>query len=154
MKIPKTFIPKKIKEINPDDIETTPETLEDLILETVNGMKCDELILSQLVSNHLYNAHYSHLGITPYQISRIAIAKYNKDHHNILLIEYIEKKDILNNLERIYANGSEYLDRWYPVKFMERFLHKNNLAVYINGEKDFIKTAAEHYKKLGFKKIV
>lgn len=153
MKLPKTFIPKKVKELNPEDIKIFTPGLEDLILGSVNGKVCEERIISILVSNHLYNAHYSHLGITPYQVSKVAITKYDNDHHNILLIEYTDEKDLINNLEKIYANGSEFLDRWYPVKFMERFLHKNNIAVYINGEQDFIKTAAEHYKKLGFKQI-
>lgn len=153
MEIPKIFIPENEKEINPNKIKPQTLSLEELILESINGISCDEKVLSRLISSSLSNDYYSYLGIDASRINRIAVAKYdNGGSQSILLMEYKQEKELFNSLEKIYEGGSEYLDQWYKasIRFAERFLYKNNIAVYINGNEEFTKQAVEQYKKLGF----
>lgn len=156
MKIPKTFISSDKKEIDPSKIEITTMGLEDLIPKSVNGMNCEEKIVTEFVNNYylydneLIDKLVQTCCIDIYQLNRMAVVKYDKCNKKIALMEYKKQRDLINRLQEI----SEYLDTYYMTErrdfLKKRLFSKNNILVWIDGDKCFIESTTFHYKSLGF----
>lgn len=151
MKLPTIFVPKNKKETDTDKIEISAMGLEDLIPKSINGMSCDEKIITGLIYNYyVYNPDFKYLPKDYPLINRIAIAKYCKGDKKIVLMEYKKKYELIDTLQELSEdiNFSRALDR-----LNKTLLSKNNILVYLRGDKRFIESAAYHYKNLGFKQL-
>jgi len=146
MKIPKIFVPEKIKEIDSNKTEIPIMTLEDLILGSINSISCDEKTITTRVSS--YSSWFEEAGIKIRFVERVAVSNYGVD--SITLIEYKTEQDLDENMKELCKKGKENFDK-YRTKFKEIFLFKNNVTIYLNGDEDFNKEAANRYKRLGFK---
>lgn len=151
MKLPTIFVPKNKKETDTDKIEISAMGLEDLIPKSINGMSCDEKIITGLTYNYyVYNPDFKYLPKDYPLINRIAIAKYCKGDKKIVLMEYKKEHELIDTLQELSEdiNFSRALDR-----LNKTLLSKNNILVYLDGDKRFIESAACHYKNLGFKQL-
>lgn len=160
MKLPTIFVPKNKKETDTNKIEISVLSLEDLIPKSINGMSCDEKIITGLTYNYyVYNPDFKYLPKDYPLIDRIAIAKYCKgdnlqrrpdEHTKIVLMEYKKEHELIDTLHELSENINF---RWALDRLNKTLLSKNNILVYLDGDKRFIESAADHYKNLGFKQL-
>jgi len=71
-------------------------------------------------------------------------------YHKAIFLQYKDATSLANNLEEIFLKGMRYDSE---IKFTETLLFKDNLSVFLEGDKEFIKTLRDYYRKKGFKQI-
>lgn len=90
-------------------------------------------------------------GIKPEIVEKAIFTHY--DENTIMLIQYKTQEDINKNLRQLFKKGILFYEKHSETEFIEIFLFKNNIAVYLQGKDDFNKEAANHYKRKGFKQL-
>lgn len=140
MKLPKSFIPEHKKEIDLSNTKLPVINLEGLIMESINGMSCDEKTITKLVDSY-FSDKIKMLGIKIESVERMAITRYKYNFNCITFFEYKTEADLTDNIK--YFNK-------YLFNIEKKFLFKNNILIYLDGYNNFVEKGRSHYEDLGF----
>lgn len=160
MDIPETFKPKEFQGINLEYPKEPISDIESVIMEesfvdcTKKHIENWDVAYPSLINLGVNIGHIDKaIHVTYYDENRMEFGKYGvgPSKYTINLIEYHSKNILDKDLESLFDKGVEfYLSK---DKFMERFLFKDKIAIYIDGNKPFIKKSVNYYRGLGFKQL-
>ncbi len=71
----------------------------------------------------------------------------------VMLFQYRTDKDLTNNLKGLFEKGIAHYNNMYIIGFIDRFLLKDNISVYLDCNPKLTGDLAKYYKKIGFKQI-
>lgn len=167
MKIPRTFIPTKSKEIDVDKLKEPDKRkthLEDLVPHHIFGYKNKKIFVKPFLDdldNQFVNANKGvkiqavkllrERGIDEKAVEKMVIALYNQGH--LILIQYKTEADLYANKKGLFEGGIRHYASPYFPGFCEIFLLKENITVYPEGNEAFTKGLIKHYRKQGFKQL-
>lgn len=150
MKIPQIFIPDNPKEININNFKRfknskkRADNLENLILKNVLGYEKRE------EHNTSHGNCVLKGGVDIKSLKKTAVIRYN--FNRIVLLQYKTETDLLKNLRSVFENGF-ILYSGNKLNFFQRFLFKDNISIYLEGDKKFTKELQAYYRSLGFKHL-
>ncbi len=150
MKIPQVFIFKGTETSGEkkDIKKEYKNSLEDFIIDK-EIMGCERFSIYDI---DITNPDFLHVrGIGPEVVEKAVFANYADS--TIMLVQYKTQEDLTKNLKQLFKKGILLYENHSKIEFIEIFLFKNNIAVYLQGRDDFNKKAAEHYRNLGFKQL-
>ncbi len=147
MRVPKIFIPD-----NPKDIINSPKKpkpkqisgLESLIPEKVSGVEKREEH-PPFLGNCVLKG-----GVDTKSLKKTAVTWY--DFNRLILLQYKTEVHLANNLKSVFENGL-VLYKGNKIEFTKRFLFKDNISVYLEGDENFTKELITYYRKKGFKQL-
>jgi len=67
-----------------------------------------------------------------------------------ILIQYKYETSLIDNLDNIFLKG---MSQENEINFIDTFLFKKNIAIYLEGNVDFINRFRDYYRKKGFKQL-
>lgn len=170
MKIPKIFINEREKEYKKQSKKILVETLEELVNDeklyneigriNLNGQtkisnnvhKYDLITgvqqMTLMGGRKLVNRGIN-FGVVEkaFSVSYHSTTSYYKE---AIFVQYKDETSLVNNLEEIFLKGMRYDTE---IKFIETFLFKKNITLYLEGDKDFINAFRDYYRKKGFKQL-
>jgi len=169
MKIPKTFIPIKPKELDSSKLKEPDKRktcLEDLVPHhTLGYLFKDKKIFVKPFLDDLDNQFLKvnkgvktqavkllrERGVDEKAVEKMVLALYNCGH--LILIQYRTEADLCANKKELFEKGICHYASPYSLGFCEIFLLKENVTVYPEGTEAFIKGVIKHYKTKGFKQL-
>ncbi len=149
MKIPKIFtVEGKEREIKKHPKKQYKRTIEDFVdKQLMEYQKLDVYDINMALNPDFLKVR----GIEPEIIEKAVFAHYGDN--TIMLVQYKTKEDLTKNLRKLFKKGILFYENHCEAEFIERFLFKDNITVYLQGNDDFNKKAANHYSKKGFKQL-
>lgn len=151
MKIPEIFVIERTEaseKIKKHVKKEHKHDLEDFIIDK-KIMGCERFSIYDIDTT---NPEFLHVrGIGPEVVEKAVFANY--DESTVLMVQYKTQEDITKNLRKLFKKGILFYENHREGEFIEIFLFKNNIAVYLQGCGDFNKKAAKHYRNLGFKQL-
>ena len=150
MKVPKSFVPKKPKELDLEELKKPKgqdKLLEDLVAHE-GYLGCDH---KKIYDNPLPSEDLDNRGINAKSLRKTLVVQY--DSGSITVFQYKSKNALKNNLRQIFEKSSVFYNPRFGATFFGRFLFKNNFAIFVEGGYLFIPRAVKHYRQKGFKQL-
>jgi len=152
MKIPKTFVPKNLKEIDLKNSKNKIKDLESLILDE-SEVNCSSQTVYEVDINsddHVIET-LDEWGFYTKKSKKLILVMYDY-YERLVICQYKSAKDLKNNLKPIFEKGMSVQD-YSDIQFTEKFLFKGNVAIFADFFEHTIKDVVKHYRKMGFKQL-
>lgn len=166
MDVPETFASKEFKGKDLEYLKKPTYSIESLILEE-SFVDCNRKHVGPWeFTSHFFTERpiLSDLGINPKHIEKAVYVDYYDDKikqfgkygvgssmYTIRFVQYPSKSCLDEELENLFEEGIKFYKS--KNRFMKRFLFKDKIAIYIDGNEEFIKKSVNYYRKLGFKQL-
>lgn len=147
MKTPKTFIQKDLKKIKSYDSEKNIQDTSQLIADEFI-LDCNEKSIREL---DLYNNFLSGRGVDTETLEKILLVWYDNSIR-VILFQYKTKASLTKSLRNAFEEGMMYHSE-RELKFTEKFLFKDKIAIHLDGKKTSIEKLVSYYRNLGFKQL-
>lgn len=171
MKLPKIFITEREKGYKKQPKKIDNETLEELVddenlhdeigrinidgqTKISNNVRKYDLITGVKQMTLMGGRKLVNRGLNFESVEKAFSVSYHSPtsshYKEAIFVQYKDETSLIDNLEEVFLKGMRCETE---TKFIETFLFKKNIAVYLEGDENFINTFRDYYRKKGFKQL-